>query len=137
MDKSEEYQVMSDEALKIIRIRGQLALCPACDKIWLAQPGEKTIGSHILCPTLRSKENPQGVSNLQYLYTQSQLQAIYSEGLKTSVNNFLFFWQKIYDRGELYQDFQFYSWDQLWLAFVMHEKFKKLWNPQTKKWEEK
>jgi len=67
-----------------------------------------------------------------WLPRQDQLQEIAGEDLsnsKTTLFYRLYDWKnKEYPRT--YQE----SWEQLWLAFVMHERFGKYWDFETKEW---
>ncbi len=74
-----------------------------------------------------------------WLPRQDQLQEIVAEcfaDLRSAINNFgLWCCHKysIYQTGQ-YED-SFHTGEQLWLAFVMHEKYQKQWHEEKEGWE--
>jgi len=67
------------------------------------------------------------------LFHQDQLQDMVKTNYKNLSELIYFFWAWM-ERKCVEKIFGFNSMEQLWLAFVMHEKFKKIWNDKKKNW---
>ena len=110
--------------------------------LWDPQPGDFYLDSeddeiYTLCAA-RHCTFSLGYANTDiWLPRQDQLQRIWmkeNEGGKDM-------WQAFYDfltKKQSYIEDQlgWYSPEILWLAFVMYEKYQKVWNERTKQWED-
>lgn len=136
MDKSAEYVKMCEEAKEI-------------QNRWIDSQWDYWICKEHRClvemlPTWKCPELDGNIcirtGNLIWLPTQSQLQAMLKDyyACKDPMEAIAFFSVAIL--SELPEDAYLQkceSPEQAWLAFVQRTKFNKLWNPETKTWEEK
>ena len=123
MDTSEQYIKMCD--------------CPEIqkqrnfEKERYYQEGDYTATKNegILCMGSYGVEPLDGV----WLPTQSQLQEMVSDGYLWQLNFNYIRWlcDEPYDGHIRHENIGFTSMEQLWLAFVMKEKYSKTWNGST------
>ena len=91
--------------------------------------------SHI--PEIETYET-NGAYKIVWLPRQDQLQdmvPIKLDKFYTLVEGFYSFFTAEHGERTMYQTL-FSSMEQLWLAFVMHKKYQKQWNPSENKWVE-
>lgn len=123
MDITNEYILMCRGAYKDLGIPKSLEL-PTLWHEWK----KSNLQSSLLLST-------EGDGRYFPLYRQDQLQEIVKKISKYYENsNYCMLWD-VYDFGEFnspkYED---YSMEQLWLAFVMKEKYQKIWDNDKKEW---
>ncbi len=132
MDTTKEYILMCEKA-------------PEVQELWDIRKGDFVFGGKM--PVYVIYKNQESKLDYIWLPTQSQLQGMLwneeREGIEKSTDSEVqgFYWDlmkevfeclKWYD-DECYDYNHFTSMEQLWLAFVMKEKFNKTWN--GKEWE--
>lgn len=95
-----------------------------CEKAKEIQALERTVSDNIM-----SHYTHDGKST--WLPRQDQLQEMVSVPIGTFNDNFWTILEDLRDWGHNYAEFQQWiplSMEQLWLAFVMNEKYNKVWN---------
>ena len=142
MDTSKEYINMCEKAVEVQELRK-----PDDEEVWIN--GDFYTDDIIKRPTTPvnscvfedASDPPCSMYNPIWLPRQDQLQGMldYEENFSYPVSQMIFDIEEFYttikwwggkdsDHGEI-------TWEQLWLAFVMKEKFNKTWNGTD--WKEK
>ena len=80
------------------------------------------------------RQQPNGFKNFDRTKNvQDQLQEMMYDDIINKPHYLLNqFYQDWYSKE--YNVFLNWSMEQLWLAFVMHEKYHKIWNPEKEEW---
>ena len=69
-----------------------------------------------------------------WLPRQDQLQVtVFENGTECPIEQLGEFYDFVYS-GRVFFDEDLESWEQLWLAFVMHEKYGKVWDDKKGEW---
>jgi len=94
-------------------------------------------GNYFIRPRNHSIPAPFYISPVIWLPTQEQLQKMVKRQTpQMLVSDFATFeWGRFYRIHEKPYYMEFTSMNQLWLAFVMWEKYKKVWNEDKEEWE--
>lgn len=143
MDTSKEYIEKCEKAFKDIGIienntrltRVSLGTIP---NLWGLKCEDNSYGMLV-------QVTPPESDGWFQIYYQDQLQEIYSRNLSFEKRNwnavlhqlicYLQNAQEFFKDGSFTQEYRHCrSWEQLWLAFVMREKYQKVWDGKKKNW---
>lgn len=125
MDTSKEYILMCEKAAEVQELwepkQNDFAFCDGAYAVY-------HVSSCIEVPIKALKKS----TNYFWLPRQDQLQKILGTALRDLVMVFALNWMNYLDGYELSQEAkQFNSMEQLWLAFVMSEKYNKKWDGEA------
>ena len=131
MSFSKEYIEMCKKAVEIQE--SYRSRIPQPDDIFVGKIYHSAILFVSLSPT-----NVPVTDDYIWLPRQSQLQKMTDKGLFSLIEQFYEFCHNetsvSIEEDQLKLSLDFTSMEQLWLAFVMYTKFKKLWDSDKKEW---